>query len=274
VSTSQVTRHQSLRLCSEELRPGRSRPSRRWVDAVTLQDRPHARGGDDDAHGGELAVDAAVAPLWVFLRQPEDERRGSLRHAWPTGPAVRVGPALGDEVPVPTQQGFRSDEEPPESSTGEQSCEPRQNRPIRRLQRRSMDLAPEDCHLMAQHHDLDSEVRVPAEGEPDELDETAEHPVEERNESVTVGCSPRGTSGSKSRSRPVDGVLGTDRFHRTAERVLIETKKTLSIRRSAGTVVLLDLSVWPFPFNADGDPPAESVGSQQKGSSVQPRSRE
>jgi hypothetical protein len=43
-----------------------------------------------------------------------------------------------------------------------------------------MDLASEDGHLMAQYHDLDSEVRVPLTGESDELEEAAERPVEER----------------------------------------------------------------------------------------------
>src|SRR5487761_726841 len=94
-------------------------------------------------------VDAAVAPGRVLLRQPEDERGRSLGDAWSTGPAVRAGPAVGDEVPVPTQQGCRLDEEAPETLAGEQSCEPRQHRSIRRLQRRSVDLAPEDRHLVA-----------------------------------------------------------------------------------------------------------------------------
>ena len=80
--------------------------------------------------------------------------------AWSTGPAMRVGPALGDEVPVPAQQGCWLDEEAPESPAGEQPCEPRQHRSICRLQRRSVDLASEDCHLVAQHDDLDGEIRV------------------------------------------------------------------------------------------------------------------
>ena len=56
----------------------------------------------------------------------------------------------------------------------------RQHRSIRRLQRRSVDLAPEDCHLVAKHDDLDGEVRVPATGKSDELEEAAEGPEEER----------------------------------------------------------------------------------------------
>lgn len=189
----EVTRHQSLRLCGEELRPGRSGSPRRRVDAVTLQDRPDARGGDGDAHGGELTVDAAVAPSRVLLRQAEDECGRSLRDARPTGPAVRIRPALGDEVPVPTQQGCRLDEEVPESPAGEQTCEPRQNRSVGRLQCRSVNLAPEDRHLVAQHDDLDGEIRVTAPNESDELEDTAERPVEERegHRRMLVASEPR-----------------------------------------------------------------------------------
>ena len=43
-----------------------------------------------------------------------------------------------------------------------------------------MDLASEDYHLVAQHHDLDGEVRVSAANELDELKGAAERPVEER----------------------------------------------------------------------------------------------
>ena len=33
-------------------------------------------GGDRDPHGGELTVDAAVAPGWILLRESEDKRGG------------------------------------------------------------------------------------------------------------------------------------------------------------------------------------------------------
>ena len=147
---------------------------------MTLQDRPDVRGGHDDAHGGEFAVDPAIAPLRILLRRPEDERGGSLRDARPTGPAVGIGPAFGDEVPVLAQQNFWLDEEAPETLAGEQSREPSQHRSIRRLQHRLVDLASEDCHLVAQHDDLDGEIRVAVTDESDELKDTAERPVEER----------------------------------------------------------------------------------------------
>jgi len=43
-----------------------------------------------------------------------------------------------------------------------------------------VDLASQDRHLVAQHDDLDGEIRVTATNESDELDETAERPVEKR----------------------------------------------------------------------------------------------
>jgi hypothetical protein len=92
---------------------------------VALQDGPDAGGGDDDAHGGELTLDAPVAPSRVLSGQPQDQRGGALGDAWPTRPAVRVGPALGDKGPVPAQQGCRLNEEAPEMLAGEQSCKSR-----------------------------------------------------------------------------------------------------------------------------------------------------
>jgi hypothetical protein len=153
---------------------------------VALQDRPDARGRDDDAHGGELTVDAAVAPVRVLLREAEYQCSGSLGDGRSTHPAVGIGPALGDEVAVPAQQGCRLDEEVPTTLAGEQPCERGQHRSIRRLERRSMDLASEDCHLVAQDDDLDREIRFSAANESDQLEDTAERPVRAR---VRTTCS-------------------------------------------------------------------------------------
>jgi hypothetical protein len=62
---------------------------------------------------------------------------------------------------------------------GEQPCEPGQHRPICRLERWPMDLAPEDRHVVVQHDDLDREVRLSATDEADRPKDAAERPVEE-----------------------------------------------------------------------------------------------
>lgn len=85
----------------------------------------------------------------------------------------------GHEVSVPSQQGLWLDEEVSETLAGEQSCEPRQHCSIRRLQRRSMDLAPKNCDFVSEHEDLDGEVNVSAAYESDQLKEATERPEEE-----------------------------------------------------------------------------------------------
>lgn len=63
---------------------------------------------------------------------------------------------------MPTQQGSRLDEEASETLAGKESRQVGQDRSVGRLQHWSVDLASEDCHLVAQRDDLDGEVRVRA----------------------------------------------------------------------------------------------------------------
>ena len=62
---------------------------------------PDARRRDRDAHGGEFPLDALGSPIAGSPRQSEDERRGPFSNDRPARTAVRVGPALGDEVTGP-----------------------------------------------------------------------------------------------------------------------------------------------------------------------------
>jgi catechol 2,3-dioxygenase-like lactoylglutathione lyase family enzyme len=93
---------------------------------------------------------------------------------------VWVGPALGDEVTVPAQQGGRLDEAPSLAKAREQSHQAGQHGPVGRLQRRTADLASEYRDLVAQHDDLDCEVAVLAAEEPDQLEDANERLVQER----------------------------------------------------------------------------------------------
>lgn len=146
---------------------------------VPFQKRPDAGRGDCNAHGGQFALDPAVAPVRVLVCQPENEGGRALGDARSTRTAVWVAPALGDEVPVPAQQGCRLDEEAPEALTGEQPCQSRQQGPVGRLEEWPVDLASKDRHLVAQHDYLDGEVRVMSAHVPNQLEEATERPIEE-----------------------------------------------------------------------------------------------
>jgi hypothetical protein len=158
-------------------------------------------------------LDASVAPRPVLRRPPDNERVGSRGEWWPTASAVWIGPASGDEVTVPAQQGCRLDEEAPEALAGEPSCQPGQYGPVGRLECRSVDLASEYGHFVAQHDDLDREVRVRATGEPDQLEGSADCPVQERRGPQPDTRRIRRVM-SKPSPRCMDRVLGTHRTSR------------------------------------------------------------
>ena len=49
--------------------------------------------------------------------------------------------------------------------------------PVGRLERRPVDLPPEDCHFVAEHDDFDRQVRPRSTDEPDQLEDTTERLV-------------------------------------------------------------------------------------------------
>ena len=80
-----------------------------------------------------------------------------------------------------------------------------------------MDLAPEGCHLVSEHDELDGEVRVTAIDESDEPEDAAERRW--RSDRVIAGCGPNlnqavkvlsAGGGWRSRHRhPVPGMVST-----------------------------------------------------------------
>ena len=142
---------------------------------VSLQDCPDARRCDRYAHSCEFSLDPAVAPGRVLPCQPEDEGDGARRHRRPSRTPVWIGPAPGDQVAVPTEQRGRAHEEPLEMPAGEQLCQSGEQRPAGRLERRPVDLAPEDRHLVTEHDDFDRQVRVRPTGEPDQLKDATQN---------------------------------------------------------------------------------------------------
>jgi hypothetical protein len=71
-----------------------------------------------------------------------------------------------------------------------------------------VDLATEDGYLVAQHHHLDSQFGVCAKREPDQLQESMERPIEERDGHRGM-LAPSGSWRQGPSSQAVDGVLGT-----------------------------------------------------------------
>jgi hypothetical protein len=103
VEVEQVAGQDRLGLCAEELRPGRSGPSRCGIEPGGAKDLPDGRGADPVAESGEFAVDAAIPPGRVLGGQPQDQRADAGGDGGSARAGVRGGPPASDEVSVPAQ---------------------------------------------------------------------------------------------------------------------------------------------------------------------------
>jgi hypothetical protein len=76
----------------QELPPGRACASRRRVNARGMQDLPHGGRRNGEAEFRQLAVDAAVSPQRILLRQVNDEACGAreCRRAAGLAPVARL----------------------------------------------------------------------------------------------------------------------------------------------------------------------------------------
>jgi hypothetical protein len=119
VEVEQIAGEDRLGLRMKELRPGRSGSPRRRVDSGGVQDSPHGGGADLVAETGELAMDAAIPPRRILGSQAHDQGAQAGGDGRSTGPDGLGGPAAGDQLAVPAQDGGRGDEQPEASRSGE-----------------------------------------------------------------------------------------------------------------------------------------------------------
>jgi hypothetical protein len=171
VGGEQVARQDCLGLGAQELRPGRTCPSRRGAGSGFLQDFPHRRCRYLHSQASQLAVDPAVPPFGILAGQPKDQgpdvpagRRAAGLAA--DGPG---GPAAADDVAVPAQDRGRGDQQPQPVAAGFRyhAMQGREQGPVRPVQVRAARLLPlQDGELMAQDQDLGGLPRLPPPGQP------------------------------------------------------------------------------------------------------------
>ena len=105
VHVQEVDREDPGGLGVQELPPGRARAARRRIDARGMQDLPDGGRRDRHAELGQFAVDAAVSPQRILLRQADDEAGDArdCRRAAGRAPLARVV-LPRDQPAVPGQQ--------------------------------------------------------------------------------------------------------------------------------------------------------------------------
>lgn len=151
-------------LAAQERGPGLVVPFERGLDPERPEDLPHGGGCDLDAEGGELAVDAPVAPPAVLAGQTQDEGRDLAAGRRSAGPLVAggVGVAAAPEVTVPPQGRVRGDDQvqSPKPDAGQPVKERGKKDAVRRGDARPVDLPLHDGQLMAQRQYLDVLVHI------------------------------------------------------------------------------------------------------------------
>lgn len=82
----------------EELTPTWAGAARGRTEASRMQDLPHRERRDRVPQPGQLALDPAMAPPWILLRQAQDQLLECCRGEWAAGasPPVGVVPPSGD----------------------------------------------------------------------------------------------------------------------------------------------------------------------------------
>ena len=186
-------------------------PARRGEGSMpaVLQDVPDGGGADLVAEAGEFAVDASVSPGGVLGGQAHDQGAQAGGDGGSTGSGGLGGPAAGDELAVPAQDGGRGDEQPEASADGEQSGEGGDQGAVGPAHPRARRASLEHGELVAQDQDLDLLGGVGSGAQHDPAQELGEHLVDQpqRHQRIMPGTC-RGRTG---RSRAVRRVSGTHR---------------------------------------------------------------
>jgi hypothetical protein len=143
---------------------------------VSAKDAPDRARRDAYAKASKLALDADTAPAPVLSGEPDDELDELNGHGRPTRATSRspAPPFAPRELSVPTKECLWRDEEGAPAPSRQQPAEGGEDRPVHRaVGDARIELALEDQHLVAEHHDLD----VLVQGCPPRGSEQAEDPA-------------------------------------------------------------------------------------------------
>jgi hypothetical protein len=150
----EVAGQRSRRLLAHERSPRQPRPLRCWREAGLDQHPAHRRRRHHDTRALELTDDPPVPPELILPRETKDQSSHRRLERRPSRPHVRIGPATGNQLAMPTQQRVRPHQEARPSRARQRAAQRRQERPISPRQPWPSRLPPQNSQLVAQHKNL------------------------------------------------------------------------------------------------------------------------
>jgi len=150
---TEVGSEEGVCLAAQEGGPGQVIAVRRRLDAVDLEDLPDGGGGDLESQDGEFAVDSAVSPAGVVVRQAQDENSDAVDGGASAGSfgARCAGVAAAQQVTVPAQDGVGGDDqmELSQGGSGDLVEQGSEERPVGRGEPWFIDSTLQDGELVA-----------------------------------------------------------------------------------------------------------------------------
>jgi hypothetical protein len=108
----EVTGQHAVSLGAQELRPGRTAPSRSRGNAMCSKDPPDGGGPDLDPSLLKLTLDPHVTPARILPGQANNQCNDFRMDWWPSRLSLLpICPSPLDQLPMPAEQGLRSDQE-------------------------------------------------------------------------------------------------------------------------------------------------------------------
>ena len=144
-----------------------------------MKDLPDGGGPDLVAESGEFAVDASISPAGVLGGQAEDQGTDARGDGRSAGSGRWDGPAAGDQLAVPAQDGGRGDEQAEASASGEESGEGADQGSVGPAHPGARRASLEHGELVAQDQDLDLLGGVGSGTQHDPVQELGEHLVDQ-----------------------------------------------------------------------------------------------
>jgi len=177
----EINREDPGSLGMQELPPRRAGPARRRTDARSTQDLPHGGRRNPHAELHELAVDTAVSPQRILLRQADGKAGDAraCRRASRLAPLARVVLLRGQPAVPRQQRRWRHGEDfgpAPARDKPRQRGEPG---PVGDLISHPAGVPPQYCVLMPEHQQLGILRQVTAEHQADQAEYLAREQVDD-----------------------------------------------------------------------------------------------
>src|SRR5712691_9019861 len=125
-----------------------------WLETRFEQHLTHRRRRDADAEALEFADNPFVSPVRVLPGESQDQLAERALERRSPGPPARVGPAAGDQLPMPAQQRLRLDRKHCPGRPGQRATQRRQQRSIGLRQLRPRVPPAQDRQLVAENQDF------------------------------------------------------------------------------------------------------------------------